>query len=147
MKKWWMLFLVAALLWGCASAPETVGTQPTVMDLFDPPTTTAALTAPFATAPEATAPTDQFPGLPWPLGGGGSGLSVAMEKDGNGRKCYEYHGGEMAVSFWAEGNGVFLETGVGFLLFTDGLPQPYRVSEAGGYSYLHTFDKIGRAHV
>ena len=138
MKRLVMPVLLLALLCGCTSSPETIGTQPTVEDIFVPPTTTAAPISPDATEPQDI--TDMFPGLPSPLGGGGSGLTTPMERDENGRKCYEYHGGEMAVSFWAEGNGVFLETGVGFLLFTDGIPQPYRVSEDGEYSYLHTFD-------
>lgn len=138
MKSLVALVLLAVLLGGCAASPETIVTQPTVGDIFVPPATTTGPTVPEAS--ESKDITDVFPGIPWPLGGGGSGLTVAMELDENGRKCYEYHGGEMAVSFWAEGSGVFLETGVGFLLFTDGLPQPYRISEDGEYSYLHTFN-------
>lgn len=132
-----MAVAVVLLLGGCAVSPETMGTRPTVENVFSPSEPTDSSSGPtIPTDPNTVTPTD-----PILVGGGSAGLAVDMETDQNGRKCYEYHGGEMAVSFWVEGNGVFVENGVGFLLFVDGLPQPYRLSEDGEYGYMHAFKK------
>lgn len=142
MKRWIVMGLVILLLAGCTAAPGTTDTRPTVEDLFIPPIQTVPTTDGVETTnPKPNGPTEPTATEPVLGGGGSAGLAVDMETDENGRKCYEYHGGEMAVSFWVEGNGVFVENGAGFLLFVDGLPQPYRISEDGEYSYMHAFKK------
>lgn len=133
------LLLVVTLLNGCAPVLNSTGEFPTVSDIFDP--TTSLPTTQVDTIPNSGAIDDPFPGLPNPIGGAGHGLLVAEEKDEVGRKCYLYEGGEICISYWVEGSGVFVEHGVGFLLFVDGMPQAYRTSEDGEYSYMHCFKK------
>lgn len=50
---------------------------------------------------------------------------------------FPYAGGDMhmPIDFCLEGN--ILPYGVGFYLFLDGYPQPYKLSEDGEYSYMH----------
>ncbi len=51
-----------------------------------------------------------------------------------------YDGGEMHFPFEFGGNGSGLvEYGMGFILFLDGIPQPYRTSQNEEYRYMHIF--------
>ncbi len=49
----------------------------------------------------------------------------------------EYTGGELEVPYRAEGDGT--GRNVGFLLFLNGIPQPYRLNGQGEYGYMHPF--------
>ena len=49
----------------------------------------------------------------------------------------EYTGGELRVPYLATGEGT--GRSVGFLLFLDGIPQPYRLNGEGEYAYMHPF--------
>ncbi len=143
MKKYYQVVIwgivLSLLLVGCVAVPDTIGTRPTVEDPFILPASLPSTQA--DTIPNSGGMDAQFPGLPNPLGGAGHGLLVEEEKDEVGRSCYLYEGGEVCVSYWVEGSGVFVEHGVGFLLFVDGMPQAYRTSEDGEYSYMHCFKK------
>lgn len=133
MKKLVMPVLLLALLCGCASSPETIGTQPTVQNIFAPPTTTAAPTTPDVTEP--TQPNDNHPTK-------GSSMSwniVGEEKDDNGRECLLYTGGEMHLRIHIIGTGHVTEYGIGILLFVGGKPQAYRTSENEECKYIHSF--------
>ncbi len=50
-------------------------------------------------------------------------------------KTFPYTGGTLELPYHAEGSG--LGTNCGFLLFLDGIPQPYRVENDGPCAYLH----------
>ena len=143
MKKGNLLVILMVLLFllcGCNGQADNIDNQPTVNNIFVPTNVSTVPTVAETTNPEDI--TDAFPGLPENLGGSHTSFPIEMEKDETGRKCYEYNGGEMSVAFQAAGSGVFTAHGVGFLLFVDGMPQPYRVSEDGEYSYMHGF-KMG----
>lgn len=49
----------------------------------------------------------------------------------------EYTGADMTLPLSMSMNGNILEYGIGFYLFLDGHPQPYKLSEDGDYSYMH----------
>lgn len=49
----------------------------------------------------------------------------------------EYSGGELEVPYRAEGDRA--GRNVGFLLFLNGIPQPYRLNGQGEYGYMHPF--------
>lgn len=142
-----ILFVMLLLLTGCMTSPDTVGSQPTVADLFAPTTNLGATTTiPGSVATEPSMPglpsfDGMFPGFPDPLGVGSQKFRQEAQPDETGRKCYLYQGEEVTIPFQVEGYGVFVEHGVGFLLFVDGKPQPYRTSENGEYSYMHGFKK------
>lgn len=46
-----------------------------------------------------------------------------------------YEGGELRVSFRCTGE---IGSSIGYVLILDGQPQPYKLSEDGEYSYMHT---------
>lgn len=50
-----------------------------------------------------------------------------------------YSGGEMRLPIMLENVKGAQTTGIGVLLFVDGVPQPYRLEEETEYAYLHTF--------
>ncbi len=52
-------------------------------------------------------------------------------------KPLEYSGGEIAVPYCAKGDGTGKD--VGFLLFVEGIPQPYKLNGEGEYGYMHPF--------
>lgn len=52
-------------------------------------------------------------------------------------KPMEYNGGEIAVPYCAKGDGT--GKNVGFLLFIDGIPQPYKLNGEGECGYMHPF--------
>ena len=49
----------------------------------------------------------------------------------------EYNGGEMQLSYWMNYVGTAVEYGLGVVLFLDGQPQAYKLTEDGEYSYMH----------
>ncbi len=54
-----------------------------------------------------------------------------------------YDGGEMHLPFhYVAGYDTDL-VGLGLMVFLDGQPQPYKISETGEYEYLHTFMQTG----
>jgi len=58
--------------------------------------------------------------------------------DENGlRVAYEYIGGEFELEYHVTATGT--AKNVGFLLFLDGIPQPYRINGEDGTDYMHTF--------
>ncbi len=54
---------------------------------------------------------------------------------GSDSKTFTYTGGTLELPYYAEGSG--LGTNCGFLLFLDGIPQPYRIESEGSCAYLH----------
>lgn len=59
--------------------------------------------------------------------------------DSNGlRVPYEYNGGSFSLEYHVCATGS--AKNVGFLLFLDGIPQPYRVNGQSNEDYMHTFE-------
>ncbi len=54
---------------------------------------------------------------------------------GSDSRTFSYTGGTLKLPYYAEGSG--LGANCGFLLFLDGIPQPYRIESDGAYAYLH----------
>ncbi len=52
---------------------------------------------------------------------------------------YDYTGGELHAYFHFEGTDDYSVCGIGFLLYLDGIPQPYKTDDEPWYSYLHVF--------
>lgn len=50
---------------------------------------------------------------------------------------FDYNGGEMRMSFALNYEGSVVEYGLGVILFLDGQPQAYKLTEDGEYSYMH----------
>lgn len=134
MKKYYQVVIwgivLSLLLVGCVAFPDTIGTRPTVEDLFHP-TTVTPTTAPQVTQPGETQP----PYTADSLSGGGCGLSLLYEDI----ESVTYTGGEMCVSYFLDLEGDHISRdGVGILLFLDGQPQPYRTETDMEYRYMHT---------
>ena len=127
MKKVWIfLILVALLLTACApeKGPRETTQIPTVENVFTQPSTTS----------EADT---QEPEDSQALGSVIIGAAGDSQKDEKGT-FYTYNGGEMVLPFRVEGSGSIVCSGIGILLFVDGLPQPYK-TEGTDYGFLHTF--------
>ena len=115
----WLL----AMLAGCASEPTAnPSTDETVENLFtNPPTTT-----------EDSAPTEseEFPLVGW------------FNHGFVDKSPLVYTGGEVQIPYVISGEGAPVAAGVGYLLFLDGRPQPYRLQEGQEYAYLHTIPLV-----
>ena len=122
-KNYWILTVVLALLLAACTpekGPRETTQNPTVENVFTQPSTTV------------TEPGEDSGDL--------GSLRVSLttwETDDMG--CYlNYTGAEMPLTLSMEASGKVRENGIGFLLFVDGLPQPYRTADED-YAYLHTF--------
>lgn len=62
-----------------------------------------------------------------------------FQNDEKGRYC-TYTGGEMMFEFSIKLKGTSKTSGMGVMLFIDGMLQPYKTNENGEYKYMHTFD-------
>lgn len=111
------LTLLAAILAGCGKSPQSVSaTQDTLLDGENP----------FASP------------------GGDSSMPASLAHgpkdpvtDSNGyRMPYTYTGGEFQLSYYASVTGS--HNNMGFLIYLDGIPQPYKVDD-GAYEYIHIF--------
>ena len=57
----------------------------------------------------------------------------------NNTYCLTYGGGEMEIPCFVQGSGI--ARNCGFLIFVDGVPQPYKVKELDtAYQYMHLFE-------
>lgn len=56
--------------------------------------------------------------------------------DENGKEYVVYNGGEMQLDYFVKAKGMS-SCGVGFLVFIDGMPQPYRLNNESEYEYMH----------
>lgn len=57
----------------------------------------------------------------------------------NSTYCLTYEGGEMEIPYFMQGSGI--ARNCGFLVFLDGIPQPYKVKGTDtGYRYMHLFE-------
>ena len=54
----------------------------------------------------------------------------------------DYDGGEMRIPFQYQAGRDADLVGLGLMVFLDGQPQPYKISEEGEYKYLHTFTQV-----
>ena len=127
MKKTWIfLILLTLLLTACTpeKGPQETTQSPTVENVFTQP------------SPTSEADT-QDPEDSQALGSVIIGAVGHSEKDEKGT-FYTYNGGEMVLPFRVEGSGSIVCSGIGILLFVDGLPQPYK-TEGTDYGFLHTF--------
>lgn len=147
MIKYTVLVMIIGitLLVGCAAVSNPVGSLATVPDLFVP-TTNLSTTVPGSTPSESTKPgmpsfDALFPGFSSTRSYYSHKFREDPQPDETGRNCFVYQGEEVTIPFQVEGCGLLVEHGVGYLLFVDGKPQPYRTSATGEYSYLHCFKK------
>lgn len=130
MKKWFMILLALLLLTGCAAGQGSLGSHPTVDNIFQPQSTAAPA---FTTAPTSTPTAPPYNADS--LSGGGCGLSLLYEDIDS----VTYTGGEMCVSYFLDLEGDHISwDGVGILLFLDGQSQPYRTDMDMEYRYMHT---------
>ncbi len=130
------IFLLLAMLVGCSrTAPEQMGGLTTAPDLFTTPavTTPEPTTAPEETDPAQPPKTTYDPNLLPQINSYGI---RGTEKDEQGR-YFRYTGGEMQVTLLAQTSEMG-PNGIGFMLFVDGIPQPYRMTENQEYAYMHT---------
>ena len=124
-----LIVLLSLLLIGCTSIKQQETTQsPTVENVFTQPTATTA---------ETFTQDSQPPEDSQALGSVIIGAAGDSQKDEKGT-FYTYNGGEMVLPFRVEGSGSIVCSGIGILLFVDGLPQPYK-TEGTDYGFLHTF--------
>lgn len=147
MKKYTVLVMIIGitLLIGCVAVSDPAGSLATVPDLFVP-TTNLSITVSDSIPTEPSMPgmpsfDAMFPGFPNTLGNYSQKFREEPQPDETGRKCFVFQGEEVTIPFQVEGCGLLVEHGVGFLLFVDGKPQPYRTSANGEYSYVHGFKK------
>lgn len=72
------------------------------------------------------------------LGGIGHG-PTKMNRDENGKKLpFVYQGGEMSIPYEVSATGK--AKNVGFLVFVDGVSQPYKTDTASAYQTMHRMD-------
>lgn len=60
-----------------------------------------------------------------------------LRNDGT-RAPYEYHGGQFELGYHVKASGT--AKNVGFLMFLDGIPQPYQIDGKGDIKYMHMFE-------
>ncbi len=139
MKRLYCLLLCLALLLTLTACGPVPAPTETVDNPFTQETTAPA---PSETASAAT----QQPVLSEPggivLGLSDKGYEYPDPSDpaqaGLPDRFYGYHGGEMTITLELYPTGHEI-TGVGFLLFVDGYPQPYRAEDDTEASYMHVF--------
>lgn len=68
---------------------------------------------------------------------GHSPAELILNEDGT-RAAYEYNGGQFELEYQVTASGT--AKNVGFLLFLDGIPQPYQVDGEGDVDYMHMFE-------
>lgn len=66
------------------------------------------------------------------------GLSSFSVDKNTGNAFITYEGGELQIEYKAKAVGMS-ECGIGFMIFIDGIPQPYRTSEETESKHMHTF--------
>lgn len=153
--------LLSAILTACCNTPTgstaPTNASPTVGDIFTNPVTpvptavTGLPAEPTSSGVDSSTETTAPP-LP-PLGGqplsgnlsfGPAGDSL-LDRNGPYRI---YQGGEMELPYKIQAGGDIANTGIGILLFLDGVPQPYRISDAPEYAYMHTvYPKDGEEYI
>lgn len=72
------------------------------------------------------------------MGSLGHGLASYLVDEDIGAAYVTYEGGELKIDYKASSTGMF-ECGVGFMIFIDGVAQPYKTSEETEVKYMHTF--------
>lgn len=72
------------------------------------------------------------------MGSLGHGLASYLVDEDIGAAYVTYEGGELKIDYKASSTGMF-ECGVGFMIFIDGVAQPYKISEETEVKYMHTF--------
>lgn len=116
-----LLLMAVGLLSGCQSTGEQESLPSESEDFF--------VDNPFETDDDAYANI---------LGRIGHGpTDFAVDEDGF-RIPYVYHGGQFELAYQVTAAGT--AKNVGFLLFLDGIPQPYQVNGEGDVEYMHMFE-------
>lgn len=62
---------------------------------------------------------------------------IILNEDGT-RAVYEYNGSQFELEYHVTTSGT--AKNMGFLLFLDGIPQPYQVDGEGDVDYMHMFE-------
>lgn len=63
-------------------------------------------------------------------------------RDENGKMLpFEYNGGTMEIEYEFDGSGI--AANAGFLLFVDGIPQPWKLNGEGDVAYIHCMESEG----
>lgn len=123
-----LLFILIFLLTGCTQALPAASSGPAGESTASPFSSTSP--SPATTSPQQTGEVD--------LGSLGVGPAEERQKDSRG-SFLNYEGGEMRMPYFLESTGSIRQCGIGILLFVDGQPQPYRLSDAEEYTYMHVF--------
>lgn len=66
-------------------------------------------------------------------------VNPEMDESGEKRAPIHYNGGELEIDYFVNASGK--AKNVGFLVFVDGIPQPYKLNMTeSAYEYMHIFD-------
>ena len=122
------LFILIFLLTGCTQALPAASSGPAGESTASPFSSTSP--SPVTTSPQQPGEVD--------LGSLGVGPAEERQKDSRG-SFLNYEGGEMRMPYFLESTGIIRQCGIGILLFVDGQPQPYRLSDTEEYTYMHVF--------
>lgn len=131
----WILVLGCALLFVSGCAPR----QP---DLDGLEVTASGQADPFETSPRTQATSGEEESVPQPTEEslGSLRFGLADEKpltDETGLRYLPYTGGEISLPYHFVAEGRTFSEGVGFLLFLNGIPQPYHTDTNEEVRYLH----------
>ena len=72
------------------------------------------------------------------IGALGHGPDNPVLREDGTRAPYEYHGGQFELNYHVKGSGT--AKNVGFLLFLNGIPQPYQIDGTGDMRYMNMFE-------
>lgn len=114
-------FLIAGMLTGCQRAKEDTYTPVESGELF--------VDNPFETGGNSTTEI---------VGALGHGPENPVLRDDGTRAPYEYHGGQFELNYHVKASGT--AKNVGFLLFLNGIPQPYQIDGKGNMQYMNMFE-------
>ena len=127
--------ITAALLLSLAACGNVEDTTPpeTVENIFTNPSESETVQT---TEPNRESELLKFEGIV-SIGNGWFRVLGDHEADENG-PYFEYHGGDMCLTVSMCDDGTVGQYGIGLVIFLDGQPQAYKLTEDGEYSYMHT---------
>jgi hypothetical protein len=134
-KFGWIIFFTCfylTVLAGCSKEKTKIDTddlQETVINIFQQ-STKETEKAPDGDEEESTDVYEQAASL-------GHGLENALV-DENNENYVCYNGNVAQMDYFIEGTGVS-NTGIGIMMYIDGMPQPYYTAEESDYAYMHVF--------
>lgn len=116
-----VVFLIVGMLTGCQSTKEDIHAPVDSGELF--------VDNPFETDGNSTTEI---------MGALGHGPENPVFRNDGTRAPYEYHGGQFELNYHVKASGA--AKNVGFLLFLNGIPQPYQIDGKGDMQYMSMFE-------